>query len=127
MNRNNSTTKNRVPIIEYDIELVNGNPNQQQSAITYYNPFTYQFSFDQQNTLEMYLIFFIIYLILVPFQIYAVRLQKHPVTRLFTFSLVLEFISLCFILLHCVRFAMDGVGNEKMAVTGDIIDIFSRV
>ena len=113
------------PELEYDIQLVNGNPNRQSAS--FFNPLLFHFSFDQQNTLEMYLIFFVIYLVMVPLQIYAVRLQKHPVTRLFTISLLLEFISVCLLLTHTVRYAMNGVGNENLAITGDIFDIFSRV
>nr|XP_029721356.1 integral membrane protein GPR180-like [Aedes albopictus] len=112
------------PELEYDMQLVNGNPNRQSTS--FFNPLLFHFSFDQQNTLEMYLIFFVIYLVMVPLQIYAVRLQKHPVTRLFTISLLLEFISVCLLLTHTVRYAMNGVGNENLAITGDIFDIFSR-
>lgn len=108
--------------ISYDIRLVNGNPNQSTS-----NPLTFQFSFDQQNILEMNLIFLIVYLILVPAQIYAVRIQKHPVTKLFTLSLILEFISLVFMLSYYIRFTVGGVGNDTVKTTGDILDILSRV
>ncbi|XP_052888641.1 integral membrane protein GPR180 [Anopheles moucheti] len=112
------------PSIDFDITLVNGNPNRQ--TLSFFNPLLFHFSFDRQNTLEMYLIFFVVYLLMVPLQIYAVRLQKHPVTRLFTVSLVLEFVSVCLLLTHTIRYAMNGVGNEKLAIMGDIFDIFSR-
>jgi hypothetical protein len=119
------------PVLDYNIMVVNGNPNpNQQQSISFslnYNPLTFHFSFDQQNTLEMYLIFFVAYIILVPMQIYAVRIQKHPVTKLFTISLLLEFISQCLILFHLSKFAMNGVGNINLAIAGDIFDIFSRV
>lgn len=108
--------------IDYDIQLVNGNPDQ-----SYSSRFSYHFSFEQQNILEMNLIFFAVYLFLVPMQMYAVRIQKHPVTKLFTLSLILEFISLCFILSYSIRFAISGVGNETFRATGDIFDILSRV
>lgn len=117
------------PSISFDVFLVNGNPKQKfespyDSSIS---PLEYHFSFDQQYILQMYLIFFAIYLILVPLQIAAARLQKHPVTRLFTVSLTLEFISLCFMLGHWIRFAFDGVGNENLCMAGSIFDIFGRV
>lgn len=108
--------------LEYDIWLVNGNPN--TSGL---NSLAYQFSYDRQNTIELYLLFFMCYIILVPLQLYAVRLQKHPVTRLFTASLLLEFIALCLILIHVLKFALDGVGYEQLEVAGDIFDILSRV
>lgn len=108
--------------INYDIRLVNGNPNQSSS-----NPLTFQFSFDQQNILEMNLIFLTIYLILVPMQIYAMRIQKHPVTKLFTASLILEFVSLVFMLSYYIRYTVGGIGNDFVKTTGDILDILSRV
>lgn len=108
--------------INYDIRLVNGNPNQSSS-----NPLTFQFSFDQQNILEMNLIFLTVYLILVPMQIYAVRIQKHPVTKLFTLSLILEFVSLIFILSYYIRYTVGGVANDSVKTAGDILDILSRV
>lgn len=119
---NNSVGEDPAFEIEYDIRLVNGNPNQSSS-----NPLTFHFSFDQQNILEMNLIFFFVYLMLVPMQIYAVRIQKHPVTKLFTMSLILEFVSLVFILSYYARYAASGVGNETFKTTGDILDILSRV
>lgn len=80
-----------------------------------------------QDTLELYLVFFLCYLILVPLQLYAVVRQHHPVTRLFTVSLVLEFAALFIILIHTVKFSLDGVGVHKLSVLGDILDILSRV
>lgn len=64
---------------------------------------------------------------LVPLQIYAVRIQKHPVTKLFTMSLILEFVSLVFILSYYAKYAASGMGNGILKTTGDILDILSRV
>lgn len=75
----------------------------------------------------MYLAFFLWYTVLVPVQVYASTRQSHPVTRLFTASLLLEFLAFCFILIHVLKFALDGVGLSKLAVAGDILDILSRV
>lgn len=107
--------------INYDIWIVNGNPNQST-----FNTLTYQFSFDQQNTLELYLVFWLCYMVLVPLQCYASRIQKHPVTKLFTASLLLDFIALSMILLHTLKFALDGVGYPNLSMAGDIFDILSR-
>lgn len=109
------------PTIHYDLHLVQGPPNRPGAS-----PLTLQFSFDQQYILEMNLVFFAVYLLLVPLQLYAVRIQKHPVTKLFTLSLVLEFVSLALILWHLVGFAAGGEGNAMIRTTGDILDIFSR-
>ncbi|KAL1516951.1 hypothetical protein ABEB36_000778 [Hypothenemus hampei] len=105
--------------IEYDIWLVNGNPN--NSAFS-----TYQFSFDRQNTLELYFVFWLCYIVLVPLQCHAVKIQKHPVTRLFTASLIFDFLALCLNLIHTLKFALNGEGFPKIQLTGDICDILSR-
>ncbi|KAL7293736.1 hypothetical protein TKK_0012806 [Trichogramma kaykai] len=123
--RNNETCQweyyDKQDELEYDIWLVNGNPN--NSGL---NSLTYQFSYDRQNTIEMYLMFFVCYIILVPLQLYAVSIQKHPVTRLFTASLLFDFMALTLILIHVLKFALDGVGYEQLEVAGDIMDIISR-
>ncbi|XP_069698644.1 integral membrane protein GPR180 [Periplaneta americana] len=123
--RNLTTCKwhhvNEEAVLEYDIWLVNGNPN-----VSSFNPLVYQFSFDRQDTVELYLVFFLCYLVLVPLQVYAAMRQHHPVTRLFTASLILEFLALCLILLHVLKFSLDGTGIHQLAVAGDILDILSR-
>ncbi|XP_014216144.1 transmembrane protein 145 [Copidosoma floridanum] len=124
--RNNETCQweyyDKQDELEYDIWLINGNPNNTGlSSLS-----SYQFSYDRQNTIELYLLFFICYTVLVPLQLFAVRLQKHPVTKLFTASLLLEFMALSLILVHVLKFAFDGVGYEQLEVAGDILDILSR-
>lgn len=64
----NKTLTSNSQAIQYDFWLVNGSPN-----ISFYNSMLYQFSFDRQNTLELYLMFWLCYIILLPVQIYAVR------------------------------------------------------
>lgn len=54
--------------LTFDFWVVNGNPN-----LSLYNTLLFQFSFDRQNTVELYLLFWVCYIILVPLQIYAVR------------------------------------------------------
>lgn len=110
--------------LNYHMELVNGNPLKEQSS--FYSPFVYHFSYDQQNILEQFLIFFAIYIFLVPLQIHGSLKQSHPVTKLFTMSIILEFVSICFILIHLIGFASNGEGNQGLKVTGDIFDILSR-
>ncbi|KAI5736953.1 hypothetical protein M8J76_008819 [Diaphorina citri] len=107
--------------IDYDIWLVNGNPNHST-----HNPLVYQFSFDKQNTAQMYFLFFIVYCLLLPVQLYAVAHQRHPVTKLFTASLILEVVGIAFNLLDVLKYAYDGVGYSNLSCLGDILDILSR-
>jgi len=80
-----------------------------------------------QVTVEFYLLFFVIYALLVPVQIYAVTRQSHPVTKLFTTSLMFEFLGVSLNLLNSLKFAVDGVGYPRIGVIGDVLDILSRV
>lgn len=107
--------------IEYDIWLVNGNPYSRQQ-----NPFEYQFSFDRQDTVEIYLTFLFLYVILFPVQVYAACRQKHLITRLFTLSLFLEPLGILLNVFHVLIFALDGQGIELLSILGDIMDIFSQ-
>ncbi|XP_046399873.1 transmembrane protein 145-like isoform X1 [Ischnura elegans] len=107
--------------VDYDIWLVNGNPN-----ASHHNPLEYQFSFDHQNTLEISLVFLVVYLGLAPLQFFASLRQQHPVTRLFAVSLALELSSLLLSTIHLTKFAFDGVGLSSLALAGDILDILSR-
>ncbi|KAK4037190.1 hypothetical protein OUZ56_029230 [Daphnia magna] len=107
--------------LDYDIWLVNGNPYSKNQ-----NPLEYQFSFDNQDTVEIYLVFLACYMFLTPLQVYAVMRQKHPVTKLFTVGLIF---SLCGVLLnmfHCLKFAFDGKGVEIAAIIGGVLDICSQ-
>ncbi|XP_065226243.1 integral membrane protein GPR180-like [Planococcus citri] len=113
-------SKDRIKI-DYDIWFVNGNPNRSS-----FNPFVYQFSFDKHDTVELFLLFFVIYALLVPVQIYAVTHQSHPVTKLFTASLLMEFFGVSMNLLGAFKFAIDGEGYPRIAVMGDVLDILSR-
>ncbi|EDW00895.1 uncharacterized protein LOC6561280 [Drosophila grimshawi] len=107
--------------LQYDINLVNVHPNNSVA-----HPLTFQYPYDQQNLLEMYLIFMLVYIVLLPMQIYAVRHQKHPVTKLFTLSLLSEFVSLALITAHLIRYAANGEGEPNMQAAGDVLDILSR-
>lgn len=109
--------------LQYHINLVNGHPTKEHN---FYSPFVYHFSYDKQNILEQCLIFFTIYIFLVPIQIIGSRKQKHMLPKLFTLSIMLEFVSICLILFHLIKFASDGTGNEFLKISGDVFDILSR-
>lgn len=119
--RQPNSTSTILSTLQYDINLVNVHPNNFAA-----HPLSFQFSYDQQNLLEMYFIFMLVYIVLLPMQIYAVRRQKHPVTKLFTLSLLSEFVSLALITAHLLRYAANGVGEPNMQTAGDVLDILSR-
>lgn len=106
---------------DYDIWLVNGDPHSKNQ-----NPLEYQFSFDSQDTVEIYLVFLTCYLFLTPLQVYAVMRQKHPVTKLFTAGLLTAVCGLFLNVFHCLKFAFDGKGFETAAIIGGVLDICSQ-
>nr|CAG4649218.1 EOG090X03T7 [Scapholeberis mucronata] len=106
---------------DYDIWLVNGNPQSKNQ-----NPLEYQFSFDNQDTVEIYLVFLTCYLFLTPLQVYAVMRQKHPVPKLFTAGLLTAVCGLLLNVFHCLKFAFDGQGFETAAIIGGALDICSQ-
>nr|XP_037274267.1 LOW QUALITY PROTEIN: integral membrane protein GPR180-like [Rhipicephalus microplus] len=107
--------------IAYDIWLVNGNP-----AAPSHNVFEYQFSFEQQGSLERVLLFFLLYLVLAGLQVYAVIRQKHLVTRLFTAALTLQLLSFLWTIAHLAIFAMDGDGVPSLGIVGDVSYMLSQ-
>ncbi|XP_015912059.1 transmembrane protein 145 [Parasteatoda tepidariorum] len=108
-------------VMDYDIWLANGNP-----YATHRNPFEFQLSFDQQGTVEMYLGLLALYLILVPLQLYAAVHQRHHVTRLYTASLVLQLSYVFCIVVHMVKFALDGEGVAVLEVVGDVMHLLAE-
>jgi len=86
----------------------------------------YQFSFDAQDTVEIYLVFLACYLFLTPLQVYAVTRQKHPVPKLFTAGLLFALGGVFLNVIHCLKFAFDGQGVESAAIAGGILDICSQ-
>lgn len=106
---------------DYDIWLVNGNPYSKNQ-----NPLEYQFSFDSQDTVEIYLVFLACYMFLTPLQVYAVLRQKHPVPKLFTVGLVFALCGVLLNVFHCLKFAFDGKGVEIASIVGGILDISSQ-
>ncbi|KAM7288984.1 integral membrane protein GPR180 [Ixodes scapularis] len=107
--------------INYDIWLVNGNP-----AASSHNFFEYQFSFEQQGSLERVLLFFVLYLVLACLQVYAALQQKHLVTRLFTAALTLQLLSFLWTITHLAFFAWDGVGVPTLGIVGDVTYMLSQ-
>ena len=107
--------------LEYDLWLVNGNPYSKNQ-----NPLEYQFSFDNQDTVELYLVFLLCYMFLTPLQVYAVTHQKHPVPKLFTVGLLFALSGIFLNVFHCLKFAFDGEGIQSAAIIGGVFDICSQ-
>ncbi|KAK8748789.1 hypothetical protein OTU49_015993, partial [Cherax quadricarinatus] len=108
--------------VEYDLNIVNGKPNAAD-----HNPFEYHFSFDKQDTVEIYLVCVLFYgCVLVPLQVYAACRQIHPITRLFTATLVMQLAGLLFDTLHLLVFSFDGEGSEGVNIIGDLFNLLAQ-
>ncbi|XP_068205642.1 uncharacterized protein [Palaemon carinicauda] len=108
--------------MRYDLNIVNGKPNAGNL-----NPFEYHFSFDKQDTVEIYLVCVVFYgFVLVPLQVYAACRQIHPITRLFTATLIVQLAGLLFDTLHLLVFSFDGEGSEGENILGDLFNILAQ-
>ena len=115
-------TKN-LPHVElsYDLWFVNGSPGTKGS-----NFFEHQFSIEHFDVLELYLVFFILYMFLIPVQCYAFAIKQHVVAFLLFVCLLLEFFGILFNFVHFVTFAKDGVGIEKLVTVGMFFDLLAQ-
>ncbi|CAL4107819.1 unnamed protein product [Meganyctiphanes norvegica] len=108
--------------IKYSLHVVNGNPDTAKN-----NVFEYQFSFDKQDTTEIYLVCVTVYgCMLVPLQVYASCRQLHPISRLFTATLVVQLLGLLFDTIHLLVYSFDGQGSEGLNITGDLLNILAQ-
>ena len=107
--------------IDYDIWLVNGNPDSK-----HLNPFEHQFSFEMHDVVEIYLIFVVLYTITLPIWIYAYRQQIHPLTKMLTVCISTEFAGIVLNLLHVFIFSFNGVGAEWLKVIGNLLGTFAE-
>ncbi|KAK3853937.1 hypothetical protein Pcinc_039549 [Petrolisthes cinctipes] len=108
--------------LRYHLTIVNGNP-----SATTHSIFEYHFSFDKQDTAEIYLVCLVFYgFILVPLQIYAACRQVHAITRLFTATLVVQVAGLLLNTLHLLVFSSDGIGFLPLNIAGDLFNILAQ-
>lgn len=107
--------------VDYDIWLVNGDP-----ASKHLNPFEHQFSFEMHDVFEIYLVFTVLYIIVIPVWIYAYRQQVHPITKLLTVCISTEFAGVVLNFLHVLIFSINGVGAEWLKDFGNLLGIFAE-
>ena len=105
----------------FPFRLVNGNPN-----IGNKNIFRYQFSSDQQDLLQVYVALLIVYTILTPLQVYAAKIQNHPIARLLAAGLSTQFVALLLINFHFCLFAANGKGVYLFKILGEVLEIISE-
>lgn len=120
----NWTTSKEGISINYDIWLTNGSP-----LTKHINPFSHQFSFDEQDTAEMYMLFLILYIVLSLCQWRAAKLSKQqqlpPRQKLLCCIIAIKTVGLMFQTFDVVMFAYDGEGVVIVRFLGEIARLMS--
>ncbi|XP_033125858.1 transmembrane protein 145-like [Anneissia japonica] len=106
-------------VVDYNIWLINGYPNGSFN----FNPFKFQFSYEQQTLLQMFMVFAFLYTILFPAQITAQCGQSHPLVKLLTLCLFLEYIGVVCYFIHYVLYAVNGAGMTWLEHLGQLFQV----
>lgn len=108
--------------VHYSVWLVNGSPDSK-----HLNPFEHQFSFDEQDVIEIYLSFLLTYIVLLPIQTWAHGRQTgYLLPRVLTVAIGFELGGIFLNLVHYLKFASDGVPVDPVRITGNLLDSFGQ-
>ncbi|KAL3981831.1 Rhodopsin-like GPCR transmembrane domain family protein [Acanthocheilonema viteae] len=111
-------------IVHYDLWLTNGSP-----LMRYLNPFGHQFSFEEQNSAEIYMLLFILYIVVGFCQWRSVVLCNSalvfPRHKLLNSIIVLKAFGLALHCLNVVTFSFDGQGALFARFLGEIARLMS--
>ncbi|VDO66631.1 unnamed protein product [Heligmosomoides polygyrus] len=120
----NWTNSNSKITLDYDIWLTNGRPGSSAA-----NPLTWQFSFDEQDTLEIYLITLVMYLVLSGVMSRGIQLAKRSTPparlRLLNYIITMKAAGVALQSLNVFVFALDGQGVFFARVLGEVFRIAS--
>ncbi|KRY82486.1 tRNA-dihydrouridine(20a/20b) synthase [NAD(P)+]-like [Trichinella pseudospiralis] len=105
--------------LQYELWLVNGHPSRRNR-----NPLEHQFSVEQQDTLELYLVACCIFIALFGAHFYSISLgggfRSHPSAgMLLLVGLQALYYSLC--CAHCIAIVVDGVSIVPLLHVGDLL------
>ena len=109
--------------LQYNMWLVNGNPNGGD------NFFTFQFSFELQGVLEMCFVFLVLYAGLLMIHFYGVFMKKapgHTLIRLYTSALICEAVGVALQSVHYIIYGMNGVGIVALRHIGDLFVVATQ-
>uniref|UniRef100_A0A0R3RVS8 GpcrRhopsn4 domain-containing protein n=1 Tax=Elaeophora elaphi TaxID=1147741 RepID=A0A0R3RVS8_9BILA len=111
-------------IVHYDLWLTNGSP-----LMRYLNPFGHQFSFEEQNSAEIYMLLFILYIVVGFCQWRSVVLcnsaSVFPRHRLLNCVIALKAFGLALHCLNVIAFSFDGQGALIARLLGEIARLMS--
>ena len=76
--------------------------------------------------LQVYVLLLIVYTILTPLQVYAAKIQNHPIASLLATGLSTQFVALLLINFHFCLFAANGQGVYVFKTIGEVLEIISE-
>ncbi|GAM19613.1 hypothetical protein SAMD00019534_027880 [Acytostelium subglobosum LB1] len=96
------------------------------------NIWKHQFSADDQGLEQMYLTYFWFFLVLAIFSCYCGYMlmrthSYHPIVKLLTITVLLEFLSIFILLCHYGSYSHNGVGGPGARGVGEIIDLAAQL
>uniref|UniRef100_A0AAF5PGE4 GpcrRhopsn4 domain-containing protein n=2 Tax=Wuchereria bancrofti TaxID=6293 RepID=A0AAF5PGE4_WUCBA len=110
--------------VRYDLWLTNGSP-----LMRYLNPFGHQFSFEEQNSAEIYMLLFILYIVVGFCQWRSVILcnsaSVFPRHQLLNCIIVLKAFGLALHCINVITFSFDGQGVFFARFLGEIARLMS--
>ncbi|KAF2074745.1 hypothetical protein CYY_003933 [Polysphondylium violaceum] len=91
-----------------------------------------QFSYDEQGLEALYLVYFFVFLGLAIFTSYAaytltMTRSFHPIVKILTLTIYLEFLSVFILLVHYGVYSHDGVGAKGLQGFGEILDLAAQI
>ncbi len=104
--------------IAYDIWLVNGHPNSKGR-----NQFEHQFSYELQDSFEIYLFSFLLYLIILPFISYRLYYNFHYLYVQLVIHLAVELGARFFSILHTLVYSYNGRGVRFFYFLGELCEM----
>lgn len=104
--------------INYDLWLVNGDPQ-----MKHYNPFEHQFSFDQMDTLEIFVLALTVNLILIGLQWRAFITYRSKRGKFLVAILCVQSIQIACNLVHVGVFSLDGRGVRAFRAMGGLLEL----
>jgi len=91
-----------------------------------------EFSFDRWGVAQTYIAFFILYIILVALHLYGCwqlyRIEAyHPLVKVLTIAIMLEFFNILFQLIHYSGYAENGIGAPALEAFGNLLNMGSNL
>jgi hypothetical protein len=108
--------------VEYDVIMTQGD----------HSKWVYQFSYDEQGLAQMYLFYFILFIIGAVVHGYAIWCfvqsdSYHTLVKLFTFCIALEGVSVFCMFVHYAVYSGDGIGAPGLKGIGELMDMAAQI